>query len=285
MRGRLRAFGLGTATGGCFLFFWLASFLLSWTVLPMIRLAAWRRSDVEKSRRCQDVVGRGFAFFMGAMRVTHLINFRPSGVRLDLPARPFVMIANHPTLVDVSAIMSVSPRMCCVAKTELFQSILVSRLLRCCGHIEGGQVGLMDGASVVRQALNRLGSGHSVLVFPEGTRSPARGMRRFQPGVFEIAARARVPLVLVLITCEPPTLMKGQHWYALAKTTAKYRITQMDTVYPESFGESSRETAMRVERCYRKRLGVSASVSEERLPAEGHPGITRTEPRSGKAAS
>ncbi len=259
MRCWARALGLGAATAGCFFFFWLCSFVLSWSVLPLARLTSWRLAEPERNRRCQAIVGYGFVFFIAAMRTTRLITFRPQEVRLDVPDGPFVMIANHPTLIDVSAIMSVHPRMCCVAKRDLFRSLLVSQLLRSCGHIEGGQVGPMDGAFVVRQALERLASGQSVLVFPEGTRSPACGLHPFQPGVFEIAARASVPLVPILITCQPPTLMKHQPWYALVKTTADYRIAQLETIYPGEFAATARETADHVREAYRQCLGLSDS--------------------------
>lgn len=256
LRGKVKAFTLGAATGCCFLFFWSGSFLLSWLVLPAVHLLHWRQPPLERARRCREIVGLGFRLFHAVMRTARTLVFHPREVKLDLPAGPFLMIANHPTLIDVTALMAVCPRVCCVAKTELFRSIVVGPLLRLCGHIEAGESRSMEGAAVIRQALDLLGRGDPLLIFPEGTRSPRDGLRQFKRGAFELASRAVVPIVPVLITCNPPTLAKGMPWYALPKTTARYRLTQLETV---SYGTASSDAAAlakRIEASFRDRIGA-----------------------------
>lgn len=255
----LKAIALAAASGTCFFFFWLGSLVLSWVVLPLVRFHHRRLSEADQVRRCQDIVGHGFRIFRTGLRVLKLIDVQPRVGGLQLPERPCVVIANHPTLIDVTAVMALHPRICCVAKTELFQGLLVGKLLRYCGHIEGGNVGAMEGAAVIQQALERLNDGHSVLVFPEGTRSPPHGLGRFNRGVFEIAIRAGVPIVPLFITCEPPTLMKGLPWYALPKRTAMYYIAQLPAVPVGSLGNNSRATVARFQAFFEEKLAASAT--------------------------
>ena len=262
----LKAVCLATAAAGCFLFFWCGSSLLSWAVLPLVRLLTAHRSALERTRACQDIVGLGFRLFLGAMRLTRTVVFHPRRVRLVLPDRPCVLVANHPTLIDITAIMAVHPRICCVAKSELFDSVLVGPLLRYCGHINGGGDGPLDGLSVIPQAIDRLDQGHSVLIFPEGTRSPAYGLRRFKPGAFEICRRAEVPAVPVLITCDPPALLRGLSWYALLKTTSQYRIRQLPTLSKDALSGDSRRIAREVQELFQEQLDTlrdEVSRSEE----------------------
>ncbi len=269
----LKAFCLATAAAGCFLFFWCGSWLLSWAVLPLVRLLTAHRSALERTRACQDIVGLGFRLFLGAMRLTRTVVFHPRRVRLVLPDSACVLVANHPTLIDITAIMAVHPRICCVAKSELFDSVLVGRLLRYCGHINGGGDGPLDGLSVIPQAIDRLDQGHSVLIFPEGTRSPAYGLRRFKPGAFEICRRAEVPAVPVLISCDPPTLQKELAWYALPRKTARYGIRQLPTLSKDVLSRDSHQTARDVQRLFRERLGAprdEASRSEEFIEDASH---------------
>jgi 1-acyl-sn-glycerol-3-phosphate acyltransferase len=262
MRLALKALALATATGACFFFFWLSSFVLSWVIIPLALIPLRGRSSIERERRSQEIVGRGFRLFLATMRTVRVLVFRPRNVRLDLPQGPFVMIANHPTLIDVTAVMAVCPRICCVAKSELFRSVLVGPVLRYSGHIEGGAVGSMEGASVMQQALRKLGDGQSVLIFPEGTRSPAHGLNRFKSGVFEIALRAGVPIVPILISCEPPTLMKGLQWYALPKKTARYNIMQLPTWPAPDREVGSRQLAEQFQAMFRERI----DACEVRVP-------------------
>lgn len=250
----MKSFALGTAAGACFLVFWLCSLVLSWIVLPLACLPLRRRPPLDRVHRCQDIVGRGFRLFIASMRVVRLLVFQPRQVRFELPERPFLMIANHPTLIDVTAVMAVHPRICCVVKTELFKSPLVGRLLRSSGHVEGGGTGSMEGAATMQQALERLDRGQPVLIFPEGTRSPAFGLRPFKPGVFEISLRARVPVVPILITCNPPFLLKRQRWYALPKKTVEYDITQLPTEHVGTFGSTSRAAAAHFHSLFQNRI-------------------------------
>lgn len=276
----VKAFALATATGACFVFFGLGSFVLSWFILPLISFLSRHRPPVERIHRCQDIVGHGYRLHIASMRIPRLIDFEPRKASLDLPAGPCVVIANHPTLIDVTAVMSVHPRICCVAKTRLFGNVLLGRLLRYCRHIEGGDVGSMEGAIVVQKALERLEQGHSVLVFPEGTRSPAHGLRRFNPGVFEIALRASVPIVPLLITCDPPTLTKGLPWYALPKRTAKFRITQLPTYEPGSIGRDSKTLAGHFQALYRGRLDAWRAGLATTASGLAEPAATGCVPRS-----
>lgn len=276
----LKAIALAAAAGACFFFFWLGSLILSWVILPLAHFPLRNGPAIDGVRRCQDIVGRGFRFFIASMRMMRLVDFQPRRVKLDLPEGPFMMIANHPTLIDVTAVMAVHPRICCVAKTELFKSVLVGRLLRYSGHIEGGNVGSLKGAAVIQQVLKRLESGQPVLIFPEGTRSPAYGLRRFKPGVFEIALRARVPIVPVLITCEPPTLMKGLPWYALAKRTSEYNITQLPTLTARAFGEMPHTEAARFQALFEEKLDAwkAGLSSSDRTTPESSPAAWATRP-------
>ena len=67
-------------------------------------------------------------------------------------------------------------------------------------------------------------AGRSLIVFPEGTRSPAYGLRTFKRGAAQIALRTGVPIVLVVITCDPPTLMKGQPWYKIPERPLRFKL-------------------------------------------------------------
>lgn len=250
----LRAFVRAAVAGACFFFFWLGALVLSWGVLPLASLSLRRRGPTERILRCQEIVGQGLRAFITSIRTLRIVVFRPSRVNLELPVRPFVMIANHPTLIDVTALMAVYPKICCVAKTEVFRSILAGPLLRHCGHIEGGDLSIMEGAAVIRQGLDRLKQGHPVLIFPEGTRSPSYGLRRFRAGAFEIALRAGVPIVPIVITCEPPTLGKGQPWYGLPKRTSMYDIIQLPVLPVGALGSDPQVVAARFQELFQAEI-------------------------------
>jgi 1-acyl-sn-glycerol-3-phosphate acyltransferase len=164
------------------------------------------------------------------MRLAAILRYDPRTIRLALPAGPFVLVANHPTLIDVTALVASFPDVAIVAKAAMFRSPLVGSLLRYCDHIRSDD-SLFGGAAVMDAALERLARGTPVLIFPEGTRSPPGAVGAIRPGAFDVAARARVPVIAVLIRCDPPTLLRGDPWYAIPERAPTLTVERLTTLH------------------------------------------------------
>jgi 1-acyl-sn-glycerol-3-phosphate acyltransferase len=195
------------------------------------------------------------------MQACGLLRYDPRSVRLELPRGAFVLVANHPTLVDVTALVSACPDAVSIAKSSMFRSPLVGRLLRYCDHVDAGDGSPFGGAAVAEKALALLRAGTPVLIFPEGTRSPERGLGEFRPGAFEIAARACVPVVPAFITCDPPTLMRGRAWYEVPDRMATMTVTQLPVLRPP-YG-LARDVASALRAVYLERMAASAPGARE----------------------
>jgi 1-acyl-sn-glycerol-3-phosphate acyltransferase len=248
-------------TGSAFLLFFSCGVMLSYVILPAARLG--ERDPRARALRCRRVVRRTWIFFHDYMRVLGLPGFDPRKTRLDLPAAPYVLVANHPTLVDVTAIGATVPDATIIAKSTWFRNPFIGPVLRYCDHIEVADDGPFSGAAVVDEAVARLESGIPVLIFPEGTRSPERSLGKFRAGAFIIAARAGVPVVPLLVSCEPPTLMRGQPWYEMPELPPIMTIRQLPVV--EGRGRDPAVLARDLEGSYRRQI---ASPSE---PYPGRP--------------
>ena len=125
----------------------------------------------------------------------------------------------------------------------------------------------MDRTAVVLRAVERLHEGHSVLIFPEGTRSPEHGLGRFRPGAFAICHRAKVPAVFVLISCDPPTSTKELHWYIVPKKTVRYEIQQLQTLSPELLSGDAHETARAVQQSFQENLDAQRGAARRQPEA------------------
>ncbi len=254
-------------TGLMFVYFGVGSLLLSWVILPW--LCRGERTPAERARVAQAVVCRGFRQFHALMRWARLVDFDPRTADVRLPPGPCVVIANHPTLVDITAVLAVMGEGAIVVRSGLFRSPFVGRLLRYCWNIDAGEGGAMAGAAVVQGAVERIEAGLRVVIFPEGTRSPVGSLRRFHPGAFEIAQRAGVPLVPLFITCDPPTLMKGVPWYALPKERSILRVETMALSAERGAGEAGRLFAREVQRMYEARLSAWKAGRRSEAPGTG----------------
>jgi 1-acyl-sn-glycerol-3-phosphate acyltransferase len=261
------------ATAVCFAGFYTGTFLMSWLVVPVLRVVLAGRPIEYRRRVFQSLTGRGFGALVYAMRVLRLVLYCPDADPWRLPDGPFVMIANHPTLVDVAAILATVPEMCCFVKRGLYRSITFGPTLRACGHVCGSGEGLSGGIDLFQEANRRLEQGHPILIFPEGTRSPPFGLRRFKVGAFELAVRNRVPVVPLFVTCTPPTLLKTLRWYRLPKETATLRIAQLPTILPDPNDGDGRGLAKRVQALYQVRIQKWVAGRQPRDDA--HSGSTK----------
>jgi len=73
---------------------------------------------------------------------------------------------------------------------------------------ERGSTGIMH---TVRQAMQTLRGGTSVIIFPEGTRTATGHLNRFKRGAFTLAAMLRLPVVPVTIEGPYEIMKKGTH--------------------------------------------------------------------------
>jgi 1-acyl-sn-glycerol-3-phosphate acyltransferase len=237
-----------------FVGFWGGAFLLAWLVLPCVSL--FQRDEVRRIRTCQRVVSRSFRVFHAYMRALDLLDARVSG---EIPRRPaggpVVLVANHTTLVDVTAVLARFPHACALAKAKYTDNPLVGRLLRLAGFISAGY-DMASRAAALRLACQRLRQGFDVLVFPEGTRSPPGGLLPFQRGAFEIACRADAPVVTLLSRCEPSALTRDRAFWDQPDTMARLTIAPRAIIEPRDHRGHSRILRAHVESVYRQELDV-----------------------------
>ncbi len=246
--------------------FYIGAILMSWLVLPFV--ARGGGSESERGVRCRALVRRAFVFFHDYMRVARLIRFDPRRTAITPLGKPYVLIANHPTLVDVTALMATYPDVVTVVKEPLFRGLSFGGLLRACDHIASGREGNMAGGRVVLEAVERLRAGLPVLIFPEGTRSPEGGLGAFRRGAFEIAARANAPVVPALISCNPPVLAKEAPWYRAPRTPSRYRIVQLPVLDPAAWKGDTRAMASHVHAMYAKAIESGSSMTAPSGEAE-----------------
>jgi 1-acyl-sn-glycerol-3-phosphate acyltransferase len=102
-----------------------------------------------------------------------------------------------------------------------------------------GYVSNADPVELVEAGSRELEAGYSMIVFPEGTRSPARDrLHRFSRGFAHMALRNRTPIVPVLIDCDPPVFTKRLRWYHVPERPFHMRIAVLDAFVPDRWAQA-----------------------------------------------
>ena len=132
---------------------------------------------------------------------------REALARLDAGA---VIVANHPTLLDVTVLLAYVKHASCVVKPSLWRNPFLSGALRAASYIPSN-----DPEQLLRDCDSALESGESLIVFPEATRSVPGEPLRLQRGAATIALNSDAVLTIVHLRCEPVLLTKGDPWYRI----------------------------------------------------------------------
>lgn len=120
--------------------------------------------------------------------------------RENLPEGAFVAIANHQGNFDIPIMLScVGEPRGLIAKQELAKLPAISGWMRHLHCLFVDRSSPRAGAQIIIDGAQMLQEGHSLTIFPEGTRSKGGPLGEFKAGAFRIAARAGVPIVPVTI--------------------------------------------------------------------------------------
>jgi 1-acyl-sn-glycerol-3-phosphate acyltransferase len=236
-------------SGSAFAAFFFTAAVLGRVLLPiLVRLPG---TPERRRARRERLLLLSYRSFIGYMRALRLIQFTRPTLPADLPApgQAYLLIANHPSLIDVLILTSLLPGLTSVAKASWFRSWLMRPLLEYGGYIpgaddralaEGGEVEATEDSPVLERMVAQLRAGHPLLVFPEASRSHERSLRRFRRGAIEAAIRAEVPIVPAFISVVPPMLMKHQAWYDVPARGGRYVVEFLPVVPTAGRGLDSR---------------------------------------------
>jgi 1-acyl-sn-glycerol-3-phosphate acyltransferase len=215
-------------TGVAFATFGVGAVVLAGTVLPALRLMPRPASGADQ--RAQRLVHLAFRLFEWWMVTLGLIHVTRIGMERLAAARPAVIVANHPTLIDVVLLIASLPQADCVVKRAAWSNRVLRGVVTGAGYIPND-----EGRLLIDACAERLRAGRSVLIFPEGTRSADGRLGRFRRGAAHIALASGRDLVPVIITCDPPTLMKGQKWHDVPDRTAELVLAVQEPLSSEPY--------------------------------------------------
>jgi 1-acyl-sn-glycerol-3-phosphate acyltransferase len=118
-----------------------------------------------------------------------------------LPDGPLIFASNHESALDIWVLLEALPRTVrFVAKRELFRIPVFGWYMHLGGHIPIDRRNHVQAVQSLRAAGALVRAGTSLIVFPEGTRSPDRRVQPFKKGPFALALEAGVPIVPVAVS-------------------------------------------------------------------------------------
>lgn len=214
------------ATGFSFASFGIGGVAIGGLVAPLVNLSTQNQSL--RQQRTQNVIRYSFKGFTEMMVKLGIMTYDIEGLEKLQQSRQELIIANHPTLVDVVILIGLMEQANCVVKQALWANPFTKGPVQNAGYIlnAGSEQFIQDCVEKLK-----LDQAASLLIFPEGTRT-AKGelLNEFQRGAANIAIRAHVPIRPVLLTCTPSTLTKNEKWYHIPSQPFHIHVKVLDAI-------------------------------------------------------
>jgi len=253
------------ATGFCFACFGLGGLLLTLFVFPLQKL--FIKDITKQKQKARTTVHYTFKFFIGLMAFTGIFSFDLKQAKQLAKKEGQLVLANHPSLIDVVVLISIIPNADCVVKAHLFKNPFLKGVVKNTGYISNA-----DPEGLLVDCEKSLSAGNNLIIFPEGTRSKVGQALKFQRGAANIALRCLKHLSknteqinnnisTVIIRVVPSTLTKSEPWYKVPEHKATFSAElvsnslSLPKVDKENISKQVREYNQKLETFFREKLG------------------------------
>jgi 1-acyl-sn-glycerol-3-phosphate acyltransferase len=217
-------------TAHSFALFGLVGLLLGGLAFPLSRLVPM--PAVRRRAFGSRVVTACFHGFIEFMRGAGLLTYELRGHdRLGRPGQ--LILANHPSLIDVVFLIGFTPLAGCVVKAALWRNPFTGGVVTSAGYVPNAPTDAM-----IEGAAAALEEGQALIMFPEGTRTTPGAPLEFHRGAAVVAIRAARVITPVYITVEPTTLTKHAPWYRIPYRRPHFELVVGEDIDPAPYRDA-----------------------------------------------
>lgn len=246
------------ATGFSFSVFGIGGLTMGVVIFPITHLLSRDRSRA--NRRCQYLVHLSFRLFIWMMRELRVLTYEIAGKEKLRQSDARVVVANHPSLIDVVFIVSMLPEALCVVKKAAWSNPFMAGVMWATGYIPND-----DPIRFIDDCVRNVCDGRRLVIFPEGTRTVPGQPMKLRRGAASIIAKSGQPFLPIYITSDPTTLTKSEKWYQIPNKRVHFRVVIGDCFDPRPLivcGESLSRANRRINRVLKVLLAGDAVQHE-----------------------
>ncbi|HTV85566.1 MAG TPA: lysophospholipid acyltransferase family protein [Dyella sp.] len=243
------------ATGASFVLFGLGGLVLRLLVLPL--LGALPGDARTRRRRVRAAISRAFYLHVRFMYRSGVLDYDFHGMdRLGRAGQ--MIIANHPSLIDVVFLIAHIRDANCIVKESLWRNPFTRGPVYRAHYISNN-----GSPDMLEKAADALREGQTLIVFPEGTRTKPGQAPVFHRGAAAIALRGARIVTPVFISVAPTTLTKAEPWYRIPERRVRVTLRVGQDIVPASYTAdapapiASRRLNAHLHRLFLKELGSS----------------------------
>ncbi len=196
--------------------------------------ALFTASRARRAERTRFLIYRAFGGFVRLLGFLGVCRIEFENRAALAECRGRLIVANHPSLIDVVILMSTNPRIQCIVKHQLSRNLFLRGVVKWADFIRND----LDSDELFDRCSEAIDEGSNLLIFPEGTRTVPGRPISLQRGFANIAIFTRASIQIVVIDCDQPFLCKGHPWYRSPRKRVRFRVAVSEcwevSDYPDS---------------------------------------------------
>jgi 1-acyl-sn-glycerol-3-phosphate acyltransferase len=150
----------------------------------------------------------------------------------------YVIISNHQSVLDIILLNNLMFDFRWISKAENFKVPVLGASMRMADYIRIERGNKESVLKMMEEAMVSLNKGISIMMFPEGTRSKTTKILPFKTGAFQLAMKADLPILPVVVDGTGRVLPKNGHTFSSGH---RLRVKVLDPVFPGTFGTGDAE--------------------------------------------
>lgn len=175
-----------------FALFGIGTVMISIVAFPVMRAIFWGNRRFKKAaRRFINIMFKFFGIFMVSLGAS---SFRSKDRKALKNLKSCVVVANHPSLLDVVFLISMIPNADCIVNASLSGKNIVHVITRTL-YVSNN----LPHDELMAKCKKSIDDGNVMIIFPEGTRSLPSGLNPFKKGAARVALYAQCPVVPVFL--------------------------------------------------------------------------------------
>lgn len=198
--------------------------------LFIIPISAIFLKDYNHRRFCANVVHKSWKFFTIVMQKFGSIKIETVGEFNNIKGK--VIVATHPSLIDIVLLIGLIPNSLCLAKKDLLKNPVMYKIVKCLYIIND-----IDLEEFQKETKNALENNFNIIIFPTGTRTLPNEEIKLHKGASQIAINANVDIVTITIDTDYTILRKNHFPLDVGNKTALFKITRKNDIKISEFKE------------------------------------------------
>jgi 1-acyl-sn-glycerol-3-phosphate acyltransferase len=195
------------------------------------------------------------------------VKVRVEGIEHLKGEGPYIIMSNHQGSYDIFALLSHLPfQFKWLAKKELFSVPFFGWVMAAAGYISIDREGTRKTVEAMNEAARKIREGMSLLIFPEGSRSPDGSIQPFKKGGFTLAIKSKVPIIPISISGSREVMPKEK----FTSASGEIRIRIDHPIEIQNYSLKDRKSLMeKVSKTISKNFKLISSPSPHPSPVKG----------------